>query len=822
MAYKGLVTELPQGRAGMVNHENRLLSDPLQLLSAEGITYEDDHVQRQRGAAAYDSIGLGIATQATGTFSGGGIGVGEPPWESHLIIHTGSAPAFVRSLGSATDTLVAPNDTGTLTLTIGASGVPAGDVVYVALADTEFNYSPSVVDSKGNTWNAIPTTSTTVYRIWRSAITTPLVNGDTISVSASISGEAIDHTMAFAGIQLTGITGIASQTIRDDGFASPASVGPTSPTSIPNIAINILFYQWDNTTTYTQGSGFAVANSVSASGAALQIDDRSIVMSYRVYNTTPRICAIHDWASDKASVLGGGVNVSIAQGSTTVTGNLSWTSPFKPGDFIYIGGVERIVQSITSNSILEVTEAWESTLTVSSALVFRRAGRRLITATTGGNVFKEVPTSTTVGDIDGIVLVGGLVEGNRTPGFFLVGGKEAGALDRKLFYFNGSDPVQVLSGDGTTMAAISDPPADWGSSVDPLRQPIGGTIHNFQMVGFGSWYDPHRLYFSHPDDHEDFTSDGFSVRVRSDLGDRIYSAISFNGVLFVWKYPYGVFWLDDSDIDRTNWVTRTKSTAIGCAPSPYAALAMDDDVIFCAANGSFHLLSAVDAMGGTKSSDLTHALGIDKWLRENVNLARLDRMVSTWDQHTKTAIFYVPGAGQTQNTLALKFDFGLRADGGPIRFSWDERDAAISITRRRPLTGGGPDTPIIGETTKVYLLSQSTFQKDGVNYDTVIQTPHLDCSWVHPSFRYLRKQFDHLALVFEPVANGGTCEVEVYVDGELKQTLTYDVTKRRQRKLLSVGDGHTISVKVTKADEHNMKLLSMLLFFHASNEDESR
>lgn len=824
MPFDGPVTELPCGRAGMVNHENRLLSDPLQLLTAEGVSYEDDHVQRERGASAYDALGVTVAPQATGTFSGGGIGAGDPAWEAHLITHTASGtPAFVTSLGTATDTLIAPNDTGTLTLTIGAAGVPIGDVVYVALADTQFDYAPAVVDSKGNTWTAVTTSSTTTWRLFRSTITVALVLGDTITVSTSITGEAIDHATCLAGIQITGVAGTPDQTIRTSGASATPSVGPTSPTaSIPILALNVTFYTWDTSVTFTQGAGFTVGAAVATTGAALVADDRGVAMSYRVFNTTPRICAIHDWASDQASVLGAGSTVTINQGSTTTTGTVSWTSPFRPGDYVYIAGQERIVASVTSTTVLDTTEAWESSIAVSSATIYRRAGRRMVTATTAGNVFKESPTSTTAGDIDAIVLVGGLTEGVRTPGFFLVGGKEAGGVNRKLFYYNGADPIQVLDGDGSTMSAIDLPPSDFGTAVNATRQPVAGVIHNFRHVAFGTWQDPHRLYFSSPDDHEDFTTDPFSVRLRSDVGDRLYAATSFNGVLFAWKYPYGVFWLDDSDVEQANWIARTKSTAIGCAPSPYAICPLDDDVLFCAANGSFHLLSAVDALGGTKASDLTHALGLDKWLRDNVNLNRLDRMVSTWNQHRRTAIFYVPGTGQTQNTLALKFDFGLTPSGGPVRFGYSTRDAAVAVTKRRPLTGGGPDTPIIGQSTIVYALDQSTTQKAGANYQTQIQTPHLDLSWVHPSYRYLRKIFRELELVFEPSDCGGTATVDVYVDAVLRQTLTYDPTQRRQKKHLTVGDGHTISVRVTKSDSTNMKLLSMILYFHPGNEDQSR
>ena len=53
MAYDGVVTELPAGLAGMVNHENRLLSGRQELSLAEGVVFEDNHIRQEQQGRRY-------------------------------------------------------------------------------------------------------------------------------------------------------------------------------------------------------------------------------------------------------------------------------------------------------------------------------------------------------------------------------------------------------------------------------------------------------------------------------------------------------------------------------------------------------------------------------------------------------------------------------------------------------------------------------------------------------------------------------------------------------------------------------------------------
>jgi hypothetical protein len=512
-----------------------------------------------------------------------------------------------------------------------------------------------------------------------------------------------------------------------------------------------------------------------------------------------------------------GTSITTTQGSTTVTGvGTAFTTEIWKNDFITVGNETRRVDTVTSNTVLDTTVAWQTNnAAVGAATVV--AGRKLITYTTEGDILKEREN-----DLDAVTLASGLSTTTRRAKF-VSGGREATGSDAKLFFFNGIDPVKELTADGTSMATIANPNVDWGLN----NNPVGGVVHTQglaqRLVAFGARDNPHTLYFSDDDDHEDFTvanSDTYRILVVSSIGSRIYNAVSFNGILFVWKWPRGIFFLDDSDIDRQNWVIRVKSTALGCAPSPQSVLPIDDDVMFMAQDGSVHVLSAVNSLGGTRASDLTYTLGITEWIKANVNTQRLDQVQSMWDPETKTAFFGVPSTGMTVNDLTLKFDFGIIQDGGPIRFSFSDRDTPESMTTTLDIALGR-ELPMIGEGGKVYTLNSPDFSKDGVGYTGEFWTARSDLGDIDQQLRNRKKTFDALEVIFDP-ASAGTLNVDIYVDGVQRgATLTYDASTERKRRTLHVVQGYDIQIRGSNDTvDESFKILGMILWLTPAGEDQ--
>ena len=106
-------------------------------------------------------------------------------------------------------------------------------------------------------------------------------------------------------------------------------------------------------------------------------------------------------------------------------------------------------------------------------------------------------------------------------------------------------------------------------------------------------------------------------------------------------------------------------------------------------------------------------------------------------------------------------------------------------------------------------------QASGSSHGMVLDFGDLD-----PSLRYRRKIYQRIEPIFEPSGASGTVTCEVYTNGTLRQTLTFDPTIKRDPKILTCGDGHTISVKLTQSGAGaNYKLLGLLIYFTPGNED---
>jgi hypothetical protein len=390
--------------------------------------------------------------------------------------------------------------------------------------------------------------------------------------------------------------------------------------------------------------------------------------------------------------------------------------------------------------------------------------------------------------------------------------------------FNGQDAPVFLSDDGTTLTAVTVPAGpDWsGTSASSLAaqlQPLNGILHQGRVWAFGNKNFPHQVYTSAPGDHSDFSAsatDEFLYAIESSIGDRLFCAAVYQGILLFWKYPRGIFWLDDTDPDNQAWKIRPKSHGLGCAPSTYAVLPLDDDVMFLSADGGFHLLSSVNSLSGTTVSSLSAKMRIDAWLRDNLNLTRLSQTVSVWYAHKHLAIWGVPKVGSTTNDLVLYFDFADVGEGGVPKFSYSYRDAPGALAMR-----SGTDfieRPIMGEGGKIYTLDQTTKTKDSIGDTYSARTPHIDFREVDPDLAARRKQFDWLEYVFHDDSTGDLTVV-VTVDGTTVATLTYDAETARQKKRIGA-QGYLLSLTESNtADTDDPRVLTRYLGVKKADDD---
>jgi hypothetical protein len=842
--YEGLVANIPLGRAGMRALDNRLLYEPGELADAQDVTFADNHLRKAAGIERMDPDGgAGTPVSYTATRAGNALTV-------RGVVGTwpcSAAPTYtIRAVAHQYTFATLADCVRTLPFTY-LNNVAAGQTIIFALKFRRRQVDDLLAD---NTWTAVDdvgstftfdsrqeyidgSADTVCIRFFRCLVTTPITAGDDLTVTVPARIGVVDRVelIADAFANVTDAADLGKSYDTADTVAVSTVVG--TPQSVPQLGYAASVTE----TAMASGAGWTDLTALSAYTPYVEFQP-----AWASLTTRATAGALFHFRPNSIGITGPGT-VSTTANSITVTGvaTLFNFSGIQASDYIRIGTERRRIASIVSATVLTVDRAFAVTNAPGTAYTVERGGR-VIMAVTSGQMYRSTHTgfaTTSFLDLTANTPVTGL-SSMPTPGKFVLGGRESGSPNAKLFYFNGMDTVRVMTEAGV-VTALASPPTDW-STVG--RRPINAVVHSYRLCAFGTWYDPHQIYMSSPTNHEDFTGATVqTLRVRSEIGDRLMCGVSFQGVLWLWKYPAGIFYIDDSDPDPLNWVVRVRSETLGCAHSPHAVLAMDDDILFLAPTGRFHLLSAVDTLGGTSASDLTQALGLNEWIRQNVNISRLDQTASCWYSHRKIAYFAVPSRESSENDLLLVFDFSRGSDVLP-RFSYSRAFRATAFALY--LDDEGADTvdvprdgvlrPILAQNGNVWKLD-SEDRKVGVGpkpagsiapwdygggYTGSFTTAPIDMRHVTGEALNRKKQWDFLELVFKPVSTG-TVDVVVVVDGRDMEALSFDATKGRERKILHVGSGHTISLRgaMSAGSSHDCKILEAVVGFKITNEDAS-
>lgn len=380
---------------------------------------------------------------------------------------------------------------------------------------------------------------------------------------------------------------------------------------------------------------------------------------------------------------------------------------------------------------------------------------------------------------------------------------------RMLAIFTGVGQPGFYQGAGSvTPTKFSTIPTDWSGG----NQPVNGVVHNGRLFAFGVASKPHALYGSTIDDHRDFrtgvetgtasASSAIYNHCHPGVGLRLYCGYSHKGLLFLLKYPNGVFYLDDTDLNPTGWGCKMVTDAMGCAPTPFAGILVDDGILFLSATGQFFLITAT-TQGGIVVTDLSTRMNLDQWLQANVNMTRLAQAVSCWDPTLKQAHFALPskrnGSSSTTNDLLLTFDFRAFTKGeAKVRFAYSYRDAIQGIALRRNPTSYIYEPMIADYSGNVWLLAQDDRSINAAlpgvtpsltGYQAVFQTSHSNLQEFSsdPTLGVMNKVFDTLWIEYIP-NTGGSITVTPYVDGVAQTAVTVDLSQSGPRLASSPGN----------------------------------
>lgn len=388
----------------------------------------------------------------------------------------------------------------------------------------------------------------------------------------------------------------------------------------------------------------------------------------------------------------------------------------------------------------------------------------LIAATADGRIMRD----------SGLASFSVTLKSGLTPGrvvHICEGGKEAAAQPKKLFFFNGVDPVQVVAGTSVTSANLATPPADWNG----VNQPSFGIHHNGRIWGGGNDNDGHRLYYSDPGNHEAFTgSTSGSLSVYPGVGQKLIGGISFAGRLIVFKRPRGIFWVDDSALLQTDWRILNLSNGVGLA-SPWSLVVTEGTVLFQSPEGLIYDLSMVESTGGGTDTTggmfpvpITDEEDLDVWLRRVIDPGLLHEAQMVYHSSKRTMF-----AGVAKMGASLGNDTVISVDAKkqPMKFaySYNHQPSAFAIQRQPD----GSQKLISGDNSgTVWIHDQVQKNVGGQPYMGRFQIAHTNFSWLDAKLADVRKRCKFLIVYYNPTG-AHSLTVDILMDGFYTQSVHF-------------------------------------------------
>lgn len=316
----------------------------------------------------------------------------------------------------------------------------------------------------------------------------------------------------------------------------------------------------------------------------------------------------------------------------------------------------------------------------------------------------------------------------------------------------------TTDGTGSHTVHKSTRPADWVAG-----KPSWAFPHFGRMYAGGNTNRPDGVYVSVLNSYGDFINSGtLFFLLYPGEGERIVGGVSWRNKAYVFKYPKGIYVLDDSSNDVADWHFRRVSKYVGCV-GPNAMLEADDEVYFVSPDGYIHALSAVQESGDVMSSAIL-PMELGTFIRENVNFSRLDRVSSAYYAKKRKIVFGFSGPSSSVNDLMIGRDVHRTGDVQPFV---SQRDECQSLAIYRDPSSQQNNLLAGTSTGYVYQLDTEARSKDGAGYMSRFETKDIDLYPQGSRNGNLRE----LEVTFVPTGNWNI-DLKVYLDGDLGDPLT--------------------------------------------------
>lgn len=365
------------------------------------------------------------------------------------------------------------------------------------------------------------------------------------------------------------------------------------------------------------------------------------------------------------------------------------------------------------------------------------------------------------------------------------GGEEEAGNSKKLFIMTGSNPIQVIEGDGTTRRDITAGASDWTG----INQPFAGVVHGTRLFAWGNQNDRHRVYASASGDHEDFTGTPMSFSIYPGEGETLTAGFVFREKFFIMKRPSGLYVLDDSSTNSADWHFVRSTSSFG-GISPHCVSLAFDDVLIGNEYGSITSLQAAQTFGDLLSSDLFHLLRIQEYAKNEVRADGYNNRQAVYYKGKKTVLFTFQSQASTRNDRIVSLHYRTPQE---VMASWSDKDQPNCLVIKKDQNGierpayGADDGFIYEMDTADYWVGDGSDGLVQTAYSFEVQTPHMDFGELGPQVSEAQKQYDFLDVVFLPTGKFNV-NIDVFVDGRLLQTINCDLSCGRELGVYRLDD----------------------------------
>ena len=264
-------------------------------------------------------------------------------------------------------------------------------------------------------------------------------------------------------------------------------------------------------------------------------------------------------------------------------------------------------------------------------------------------------------------------------------------------------------------------------------------------------------------------------------GDGIIAAASFRSLAIVWKYPRGIYVLNTAAIDTIGWSVNKISEDLGCV-SYRSLVAINNDIIFMDASGDIHRLSAVEETGDVNASNLTFENDMTEWVKNNMDLRRIDEVRMAYDSVNSEANIVYPH--QDGNNYRLIIDFSNQR--GP-RFRENRMENCSEVYEyretasvRRMLVG-----TVDGKVKRVFRQTNPG-GVDAIDSRSIIETPWFSFDFFDPQLNFIRKTID-------------TMDIEISYIGRLRMLITVE-TGFSKRTSFTINANYGFFLDISRLD----------------------